>query len=530
MNRAVWKPVALGAGAVVLWALVFLQAVNQPALHDEHQFLAPARLLVDEGLLPYVDYPYFHTPYLIAPYALLAELTDHLYLAARAFSAVCSWALLVLIAAWVTHGERRRRSERFWHRVVALLAVGLVLGSNLFQHTSGLIWNHDLSLLLVVSACLVFIRSQGSSRPHLHLVCSGVLLGLSVGVRLSTAPLYLPLAGLLAFSRCPTGGRWRGLLAFHSGLTVATLPLLFFLVFYTDDFLFGNLTYPKLNTLYRARMGWTVAMTLTGKLDYLARRVFDQLTNALVLVFLVVTCVGHLAARWAKPKTVRLRWETRVLLFCLPFAVAGAWAPTPSFDQYYYPFVPLLVLLSVSLLRDQLAGRWVRIALAALGLLALIVALDPVRHRERFSLHPRNWTPVQTRMLAHELRGVVASGRVLTLSPTIPLEAGLRIYPQLATGPFAWRIGRLLDDASRRRHTILSPGSWLAALGEPPAAILVGGERRRERGLVRFARRSGYRATRLDDRYTVWVRPPRPAAEPRLRRRSHKPTDHGILK
>jgi hypothetical protein len=512
---------------VVLWALVFLQAVNQPISRDEHQFLAPARLLVDEGLLPYIDYPYFHTPYLIAPYALLAELTDRLYLAARAFSAACSWALLVLIAAWVTHGERRRRSERLWLCVAALLAVGLVLGSDLFQRTSGWIWNHDLSLLLAVSACLVFIRSRGSSRPHLHLACSGVLLGLSIGVRLSTAPLYLPLAGLLALSRRPPGRRWQGLLAFHSGLTVATLPLLFFLVFHTDAFLFGNLTYPKLNTLYRERTGYTVAMTLTGKLDYLTGRLFGRPTNALVVAFLVVTSVGHLIARRAKPNTVRPRWETRVLLLCLPFALAGALAPTPSFYQYYYPLVPLLVLLSVSLLRDQTAGPWVRIALAALGLLALIAALDPVRHRERLGLHPHNWAPVQTRMLAHELRGVVASGRVLTLAPIIPLEAGLRIYPQLATGPFAWRLGPLLDGASRRRHSILTPRSWLASLGAPPAAILVRRDWRGQRGLVRFAQRSGYRATRLDDLYTVWVRPPVSAAEPLLRRRSHQPTDHG---
>ena len=43
-------------------ALNVSRAVRAEYNHDEDQFITSARLLLDEGLLPYRDYPYFHTP------------------------------------------------------------------------------------------------------------------------------------------------------------------------------------------------------------------------------------------------------------------------------------------------------------------------------------------------------------------------------------------------------------------------------------------------------------------------------------
>src|SRR4030066_86580 len=79
-------------------ALNVSRAVRADYNHDEDQFIASARLLLDEGLLPYRDYPYFHTPYLVFVYALLFTLTgsDNL-LAARLFSAVCASSAVMLV-------------------------------------------------------------------------------------------------------------------------------------------------------------------------------------------------------------------------------------------------------------------------------------------------------------------------------------------------------------------------------------------------------------------------------------------------
>ena len=58
---------------VVLWAIAMGRGLNV----DEHQFVASGALLAREGLLPYRDYPFFHTPDLSFVYALLFRCTDY---------------------------------------------------------------------------------------------------------------------------------------------------------------------------------------------------------------------------------------------------------------------------------------------------------------------------------------------------------------------------------------------------------------------------------------------------------------------
>lgn len=67
---------------VVLWAIAMGRELNV----DEHQFVASGALLVREGLLPYRDYPFFHTPDLSFVYALLFHCTGFLLLSARLLS------------------------------------------------------------------------------------------------------------------------------------------------------------------------------------------------------------------------------------------------------------------------------------------------------------------------------------------------------------------------------------------------------------------------------------------------------------
>src|SRR5262245_45862818 len=65
--------------------------------HDEHQHVAAGALVAREGLIPYRDFPYFHTPYLPFAYAVLFRGTDHLLSAARILSAFCASAILGVI-------------------------------------------------------------------------------------------------------------------------------------------------------------------------------------------------------------------------------------------------------------------------------------------------------------------------------------------------------------------------------------------------------------------------------------------------
>src|SRR5205085_8843685 len=77
----------LAFAAVVLGVLAVLllsRSMHHDLDHDEHQFVASAALLARRGLLPYRDYPYFHTPGLVFVYAAIFKTcTSHLLLGAR---------------------------------------------------------------------------------------------------------------------------------------------------------------------------------------------------------------------------------------------------------------------------------------------------------------------------------------------------------------------------------------------------------------------------------------------------------------
>lgn len=64
---------------------------------DENQFVASGKLLANDFLIPYRDYPYFHLLYLVFTYATLFKFTTYILLAARICSVVCAWFTLITV-------------------------------------------------------------------------------------------------------------------------------------------------------------------------------------------------------------------------------------------------------------------------------------------------------------------------------------------------------------------------------------------------------------------------------------------------
>lgn len=129
-------------------------------------------------------------------------------------------------------------------------------------------------------------------------------------------------------------------------------------------------------------------------------------------------------------------------------------------------------------------------------------------YRYLFSLGVmKEWSPLKVHAQGLEIRSFVPQGRILTLAPIFPLEGGLAIYPQLATGPFAWRTAYLLSPAERVRYRFLSAddlGPLLAR--QPPAAILVGYDKKLETAFVAYAKNHFYKRVRLSSGKTLWIR------------------------
>jgi hypothetical protein len=89
------------------------------------------------------------------------------------------------------------------------------------------------------------------------------------------------------------------------------------------------------------------------------------------------------------------------------------------------------------------------------------------------------------------------------------LEGGRQIYPEFATGPFAWRSARFASADDRRRLKLIAPEDLATLLErDPPAALLTGVEEKDlEAPLVAYAESHGYRPQKLTKRRLLWLPP-----------------------
>jgi 4-amino-4-deoxy-L-arabinose transferase-like glycosyltransferase len=488
--------------------------------HDEDQFIASARLLLDEGRLPYRDYPYFHTPYLVFAYAGLFALSgDHNLLAARLFSALCATGSVMLVFWMVLHFFRGHAL-----RARYLAASGIVLlylPNPLLAATAGFSWNHSPAVLLMLGSLGLVLLSPEKKSPGAWWFSAGALLGIAVGVRASSLTL-LP-AFLLALFWLPGGssrGRLRLGLLWLSGLAVALLPLLWLFVAAPQQFIFGNLGYAQFNSTYR--LGVPVAydgnlpvygpMSLGEKLGFLWNEVVAQPANLVVFACLVFFGWSVLALHLRRGDAQAFR--NILVLAAAPCVALGSFLPTPAWYQYFYaplPFALLAIALGLATLTQGKAQlwKWSSLLLVELVLIANLFMLQDYR-RMSFLRYPDLWKPRVMHQVGIDIRERVgAGGRVFTLAPVYPLEGGLHIYPPLATGVFAYRTGSLLSAEQRQRQGILSVENFEEILDEnPPQGILVGFDVVIEEEIIAYAIDRGYQPQPLNELLTLWVRSP----------------------
>jgi len=261
----------------------------------------------------------------------------------------------------------------------------------------------------------------------------------------------------------------------------------------------------ELNPAYREALGFDVAMTLPEKLAYLTDRVLALRRNSFLLLTYLV-CWLCLAGRRR-----RYAFEQRLVLALLPFLLLAALSATPSWYQYFYPLVPFMALGVAYAAADHESMRLRPLAAAAVAAL-LVGSVAGLRHcADAFRHDGDRWTATAVHATGKRIAELAGSGPVLTLAPTLPLEGGARIYPALATGPFAYRTASLVPAADRARVHLAGPQELERLLAaEPPAAVLVGAETDAaanvEYALVRYATVNDYEPVRVGLDLVLWVK------------------------
>jgi hypothetical protein len=452
--------------------------------HNEHMYVTAAVLLL-HGQRMYVDFAFFQTPYLPHVYrvAFAATATTRYLLTAR----VLTW-LFWIAAGVLIYGVARVVAG---DRSVALGAAGL-FATNLFalrivEESSNYVL--PLTLSLAAFGGLLLARLPGRSRAGAAGLAflGGLLLAASVGAKLSYAAPALPLlVASWVVPRRPArarAGRWTVPAATVAGFCAGLVPLALDLARAPARFLFNNLGYHTVNATLFQLQGSGEPLTLDAKLRWLVAQILGSPSSLLLLLL----CLGAGSCAWARRRagdgdlapgsTIRFAAVTLAAAFLA--ASAAALYPSPSWRQYLALPLPYAILLFCCLWR--LAGPRAHGCLRALVWVAVVLSL-PGNGIARAIRHPApvaDWPPIgihaEARRVSDLLRARGAPGRVATLRPLFAIEAGLEIYPELATGPFGYRMGDLLTADDRARFVLTSPETVAGLLDrDPPAALLVG--------------------------------------------------------
>jgi hypothetical protein len=494
----------IGAFTILHFGRTFDSGFN----HDEHQFLAPGALLAREGLLPYRDYPIFHVANLTFAYAAVASVTKFYILGAKAFSVGCAAIGLALIC---TIAVRRAEPNGAVGFLVAVAVTILVFFDPLFAHASGKTWNHDAPAVCMIVALIATTANYSRQSVTLSLV-AGLAIGLAAGTRLTSLPLVVPITLAPLVYPIPSKRKFILLLSSGTGALVGLGPTLWLACLAPEQFYFDNFRFPRLRLVdpNDVRAHKTVTWWRKGRF-FIKEIVMPSAPLFAASAFFVLRS----ARSWIRERGA-VHFPNALIVAMIPFVLIGCFAPSRYQYQHYYAFVCLLAL---GIAYGANASPWKTHARRGSALALPVIASlgmqwDPGAKDQyawiREIARPERWFPVRAHRIAQQIRGHVATGgKVLTLAPAWPIEAGLRIYPEFASGPFAWRSAPYLAPEQRRKFRMIAPSDLPALLeNDAPAAILTGFEDRPlEKPLFQFAERHGYQPVELGKGRQLWVAP-----------------------
>ncbi len=469
--------------------------------HDEHMYVT-AGYLVKEGRMLYRDFAYLQAPYLPLIYGFVYKLTgtSHYLLAAKG---ICFsfWAATVLLCSLIAR-KLIRDSLIVAGLILVFMLNGIVLISA--REVSNYVEANAFSLL----ALLCFLRgfSGPGLRPFMFFL-SGLAIAMATGIKMYYAALFAPFAIAGLFYPAPVAWRGRILQAgipWLAGAGIGLLPLLGYALSFPDAFVFNNAQFHLLNTQARELAG-----RVFSKAEF-TRELFSRTDN---LALAVGTVCLLLVAATGKPSPF-FRKEVLLLLAVIAVSLVTIFIPTPIWPSYFSMPVIFLPLWLASLSAGLAAWRRnaARVIVLGIVLVSAWVNIPKLASSVRDSTDLDNWSGIGMHKTALEIADIVRNlpgqPRIATLSPVYAIEANLPIYPELATGPFAYRVAELVPPDKLAKLNIISPERLPTLLSRnPPAGILVGYEGGLDDAFIDFARENNYRQyPRKFERLTLFVR------------------------
>ncbi|MGF1543476.1 MAG: glycosyltransferase family 39 protein [Parvularculaceae bacterium] len=521
-GRAHGAELAYGAGGGVLLAAIFSRIMNYALRRDEHLYVAPASLLRDFDL--YTDFFYNHPPVSAWAFRAAAIATGETsFIVSSRLFMFCVWLAIAAAVAFVSWRLTRSRP------MTAFLTLS-ILSNDVFLTVTGMAaTNNFLSLPLIYLGVSAFALGVAQPDPRTFFG-AGLALGLAASVKVSAAVVGPVVFACALFSPAALDAAQRlrvvaapvaqgGLLgAAPAQAHVARAPEQTFahlLSWHIGPHRAYWATQPE-NSSLEAAMGVMSKATL-------AYSVWTTGANALLIAAGVLLALMVFASR----RAIALDGRIVAVTLSIGALAAAAFSPTPGFPQYYAPPVVLAPLLMALLFArlDADAQARARPAFIALSV-ALVVVNAPRLTKDLARLpFPERWTTVAVHNsgleIAARMAAAGADGKVATFAPIYPLEGGLSVYQEMATGPFVVRTTPFMSEKLARQYKTTSPDKLYALLrNDPPGALLLGVDYDLEAPLRAYARDEGYERVEdfaIDDRDGVarlYLRRPKDESAP----------------
>ncbi len=475
---------------VVVFFMVFVHAMQTPIDHDEHQYIAAAKLTADQGLLPYDDYRFVHMPYSVFINAVVFSFTDYLLSSARLLNAISFFGLLLLLFSFTR--QLFADKNRWIQLALGAGAISLLLFNPVVQNTMGKSWTFDLPLLISTGAVLMLFNLH-SGHTNRKLFVIGLLLALATGIRFQF--VFIAFAVFVYILWNYVKGALKGprpMSHLVAGGLLAILPLLLLAANQPGGFIFDIYTFhAKIDLQYKQQ-----ELTFIERSSRLGGKLLKNHTAIIVALAALFVGGGFVFRQYKTRKTNEI---VVVFLFLLPALLFIALGKIVLF-QYLYPLVVFTVFVIVA----AFAGLGSRQKVAA-ALFSVLVVLNMVLGIKDGGWNkpdsPEQWTAMTFNGTSKDLAKLCKDCLVLTLSPAAVLESPeTSIYPEFVTTPFIWRASALVPEDLREAHQVVTFSTLEDFLEQnPPDAIVTGFERPEyEQSFVNYAKKMGYTEENLN--------------------------------
>jgi hypothetical protein len=495
---------AMVMAAIGLWAvLTFAHAMNRPVEPNEQMYI-PAAVLSQEAWL-YRDFTFLQMPYL-----------PLLYAAFYSWSGAGSYLLIARLLTWMATmatllvtGFTAWRLSRHADIRLGVLAASLLGCSECFILVSGECSNYIYAMLF---ASLAF-ASLTCWSGWLGAFLAGWCLSVAIGFKL----YYLTLLPVLCLgwwlAAKVSSASWRGWWAMIGGLGLGLLPAVSLGCWFPEAFLFNNLTAHFESAEWYTSLAYADRMTIFQKLRYLKSNLQHPSQ---------VWCVVGAMGWWMSWRWQRAARESRLAAVfggATIVAACTALTPTPMWPQYVAMLLPFAVWTWV-VVGDRRAPRAASFLLGTMVAVGVLVS-GPYYLRQLVKLaKPDQWPGVAMRRDAQRLLERAPWLRqhlVVSLTPILPMEAGLKIDRAFSASRFVYQTAdRLTDEVIDHAH-VTSPQRLARYLDTRPGPLAIITQRARwsipgaapgEDDLDRYAAERGYACTEYEDLgLRVWRQP-----------------------